>query len=207
MPVEKPASSPLTDTPPPPPSPPSPTTSSAPSIAPLLSNTRSPSVPESMVSSFESINSSTSDSNLVPVGVGNDDGMEKKVKVAARDDGGGRWRQGSNLLLQEKVGASLLAHTAALQFLEGIQNYRLEEILSATNFSDGNLITEGRLGKVYKGQHLQYGNLVNFAVRRLDREYGQGDEFETEILMLKSLQHKNIVSFFWLCDEDTEKTG
>ncbi|KAJ0659127.1 putative protein kinase CAMK-CAMKL-CHK1 family [Helianthus annuus] len=70
---------------------------------------------------------------------------------------------------EEEVGASLLAHKAALQFLEGIQNYRLEEILSATNnFSDGNLITEGRLGKVYKGQHLQYGNLVNFSVRRLD---------------------------------------
>ncbi|KAF5768080.1 putative protein kinase CAMK-CAMKL-CHK1 family [Helianthus annuus] len=107
---------------------------------------------------------------------------------------------------EEEVGASLLAHKAALQFLEGIQNYRLEEILSATNnFSDGNLITEGRLGKVYKGQHLQYGNLVNFSVRRLDRNYGQGDEFETEISMLKSLQHKNIVSFFWLFDEDNEK--
>ncbi|KAJ0702798.1 putative protein kinase CAMK-CAMKL-CHK1 family [Helianthus annuus] len=107
---------------------------------------------------------------------------------------------------EEEVGASLLAHKAALQFLEGIQNYRLEEILSATNnFSGGNLITEGRLGKVYKGQRLQYGNLVNFSVRRLDRKYGQGDEFETEISMLKSLQHKNIVSFFWLCDEDNEK--
>ncbi|MFS7944873.1 putative non-specific serine/threonine protein kinase [Helianthus anomalus] len=81
-------------------------------------------------------------------------------------------------------------------------------MLSATNnFSDGNFITEGRLGKVYKGQHLQYVNLVNFSVRRLDREYGQGDEFETEISMLTSFQQKNIVSFFWLCDEDNEKIG
>ncbi|KAI7749019.1 hypothetical protein M8C21_009925 [Ambrosia artemisiifolia] len=45
------------------------------------------SVPESMVletcSSFGSINSSVSASNLVPVGVVNEDGLEKKVRVAA----------------------------------------------------------------------------------------------------------------------------
>ncbi|KAM0037941.1 putative protein kinase CAMK-CAMKL-CHK1 family [Helianthus debilis subsp. tardiflorus] len=107
---------------------------------------------------------------------------------------------------EEKAGDSLLAHKEALQFLEGIQEYRLEDILSATNnFSDENLITEGGLGKVYKGQLLCYGHLVNFAVRRLYSEYGQGDELQTEISMLKSLQHRNINSLFWICEENDEK--
>ncbi|KAF5791434.1 putative PB1 domain-containing protein [Helianthus annuus] len=65
------------------------------------------SVPESMVletcSSFGSINSSVSASNLVPVGVGNEDGslMEKKVKVAA--PGGSIESDNSARIYQEQV--------------------------------------------------------------------------------------------------------
>ncbi|KAM0005574.1 putative protein kinase RLK-Pelle-CrRLK1L-1 family [Helianthus debilis subsp. tardiflorus] len=84
--------------------------------------------------------------------------------------------------------------------------YGLEEISSATdNFSKENLITEGAFGKVYKGRLLRYGHLMDFVVRRLDCEYGQGDEMQMEISMLKSLDHKNIVSIFGHCDENNEK--
>ncbi|KAL8201795.1 hypothetical protein R6Q57_010942 [Mikania cordata] len=86
------------------------------------------------------------------------------------------------------------------------QGYRLEDILSATNnFSDENLIAEGALGKVYKGQLLQSGNLMNVAIRRFDCKYGKGDELQMEISMLKSLKHKYIASVFKRFDENNEK--
>ncbi|KAI3798384.1 hypothetical protein L1987_33659 [Smallanthus sonchifolius] len=47
-----------------------------------------------------------------------------------------------------------------------VPRFELKEILSATNnFSNENLITEGALGNVYRGQLQQNGNLMNFTVR------------------------------------------
>ncbi|KAI7747892.1 hypothetical protein M8C21_002485 [Ambrosia artemisiifolia] len=45
---------------------------------------------------------------------------------------------------------------------------------------------------------------MNFIVRRLNSTYGHGDESHTEILTLKSLKHKNIISIFGRCDENNE---
>uniref|UniRef100_A0A251SH63 non-specific serine/threonine protein kinase n=1 Tax=Helianthus annuus TaxID=4232 RepID=A0A251SH63_HELAN len=79
-------------------------------------------------------------------------------------------------------------------------------ILSATNnLSKENLITEDASGKLYKGQLLHDGNLINFTVRRLDCMYGHGEELQTEISMLKSLKHKNIISVLGHYDENDEK--
>ncbi|KAD7477847.1 hypothetical protein E3N88_00983 [Mikania micrantha] len=91
-------------------------------------------------------------------------------------------------------------------FFDMEQGYRLEDILSATNnFSDENLIAEGALGKVYKGQLLQSGNSMNVAIRRFDCKYGKGDELQMEISMLKSLKHKNIASVFKRFDESVQE--
>ncbi|KAI7738245.1 hypothetical protein M8C21_009776, partial [Ambrosia artemisiifolia] len=80
--------------------------------------------------------------------------------------------------------------------------YPLKDILSATsNFSRENLIAECALGRVYKGQ-FQRTKLV---VQRLDCKNGQGDKLQAEILMIKSLKHKNIVSVYGYCDENNEK--
>ncbi|KAK9068291.1 hypothetical protein SSX86_012402 [Deinandra increscens subsp. villosa] len=114
--------------------------------------------------------------------------------------------------IQEKIRVSL--YKEQLHFIDGILIYKLEEIKSATNnFSHENLITENlikeaALGKVYKGQLLRDGNLMNITVRRLDCTFGQGDELQTEISTLKSLEHlkhKNIVSIFGRYDDDNEK--
>ncbi|KAL8193831.1 hypothetical protein R6Q57_026073 [Mikania cordata] len=81
--------------------------------------------------------------------------------------------------------------------------YSHEEILHATNhFSDENVITEGASGKVYKVNLL---NLTNLAVRRFDCKYGQGDELQTEISMIRRLQNKNIVSVRGVCDDNNEQ--
>ncbi|KAJ0860822.1 putative protein kinase RLK-Pelle-CrRLK1L-1 family [Helianthus annuus] len=109
------------------------------------------------------------------------------------------------LEIEEKIRVSLFAHKAPLQFVDGIQRYRHKDILFATNnFSHENLITEGASGKVYKGQLLRDGIVMNFTVRRLYCTYGQGDEMQTEISTLKSLKHKNIISIFGHYDEDNE---
>ncbi|MFS7925250.1 putative protein kinase RLK-Pelle-CR4L family [Helianthus anomalus] len=116
-----------------------------------------------------------------------------------------RYHQDLRREIQEKIRVSLSTHKAPLQFIDGIQRYRHKEILSATNnFSPENLITKGELGEVYKGQLLRDGILMNFTVRRLDCTYGQGDEMETEVSTLKSLEHKNIISIFGHYDENNE---
>nr|XP_043627228.1 uncharacterized protein LOC122598806 [Erigeron canadensis] len=84
----------------------------------------------------------------------------------------------------------------------------LEEVVKATNnFDEKYVIGEGDFGKVYRGQLLlSSGKLVNIAARRLDLKQGQGDvEFWTEISVLSSLKHENIVSLIGFCDEKGEK--
>ncbi|KAJ0877546.1 putative protein kinase RLK-Pelle-SD-2b family [Helianthus annuus] len=85
---------------------------------------------------------------------------------------------------------------------------RLEDIIHATNnFADKNLINEGGIGeKYYKGQMLRSGRFIDICARRLSCKYGHGDlEFQTEISILSSLKHKNIISLIGFCDEADEK--
>ncbi|GJW69091.1 protein kinase-like domain, concanavalin A-like lectin/glucanase domain protein [Tanacetum coccineum] len=83
----------------------------------------------------------------------------------------------------------------------------LANILRATNnFSEKNIIGKGGFGNVYKGKLLLSGRLINISARRLDRSQGQGDlEFWTEVSVLSSLKHPNIVSLIGFCDEKGEK--
>nr|XP_043612020.1 uncharacterized protein LOC122583708 [Erigeron canadensis] len=83
----------------------------------------------------------------------------------------------------------------------------LEEIVKATdNFADDNIIGKGGFGNVYKGKLMRYGRLIDISCRRLDRRHGQGDvEFWTEISMLGSLKHENIITIIGYCDEKNEK--
>ncbi|GJW82486.1 kinase RLK-Pelle-CrRLK1L-1 family protein [Tanacetum coccineum] len=83
----------------------------------------------------------------------------------------------------------------------------LKKIIKATNnFDDENLIGQGGFGRVYKGNLLQSGQSINIVARRLHHDYGQGDiEFWTEIMMLASLKHENVVSIVGFCDENDEK--
>ncbi|XP_071739512.1 uncharacterized protein [Rutidosis leptorrhynchoides] len=82
----------------------------------------------------------------------------------------------------------------------------LEDILEATNnFDDKKVIGHGGLGKVYKGRILRSGKRVTIAARRLDSKHKHGIEFLTEISVLSTLKHENIVSFIGFCDEKGEK--
>ncbi|GKB93683.1 kinase-like domain, phloem protein 2-like protein, partial [Tanacetum coccineum] len=79
-----------------------------------------------------------------------------------------------------------------------------EDIESATNFfAQEYVIGEGGFGKRYKGQLLWSGELIDITARRLiNKEWDEREqEFWTEITMLSSLKHKNVVSIVGFCNE------
>ncbi|KAM0008465.1 putative protein kinase RLK-Pelle-CrRLK1L-1 family [Helianthus debilis subsp. tardiflorus] len=85
----------------------------------------------------------------------------------------------------------------------------LKDIQTATsNFADKNIVGRDGFRNEYKGQLLLCsGNFVDIVARRLDSTIsGHGpEEFQTEIKMLHSLKHQNLVSIVGFCDENDEK--
>ncbi|KAJ0697755.1 putative protein kinase RLK-Pelle-LRR-I-1 family [Helianthus annuus] len=82
----------------------------------------------------------------------------------------------------------------------------LEDLKKATNSFGSKVIGVGGFGKVYEGEisHSKGRSLV--AIKRLSREFGQGDpEFLKEIMMLSRYSHENLITLLGYCDEDGEK--
>ncbi|GKD96454.1 kinase-like domain, phloem protein 2-like protein [Tanacetum coccineum] len=80
----------------------------------------------------------------------------------------------------------------------------LESVLSATNnFDDTNVIGSCGYEKRHTGQLSWSGELIKITARRFNKD---GDElFWTEVSMLSSLKHQNLVSLVGFCDENGEK--
>ncbi|MFS8012717.1 putative protein kinase RLK-Pelle-CrRLK1L-1 family [Helianthus anomalus] len=100
---------------------------------------------------------------------------------------------------------------ARLQELDHLR-ISFDDIKSATNnFSHQNLIGLGGFGPVYKGQLLSFTHssdpgTTDVAVKRLNVKGGQGErEFLTEIIMLASYKHDNLVSLIGFSDDGNEK--
>ncbi|GJV21909.1 kinase-like domain, phloem protein 2-like protein [Tanacetum coccineum] len=80
----------------------------------------------------------------------------------------------------------------------------LEDIESATNnFAEENAIGTGGFGKRYKGPLSWSGELIDIDAQRLiNKEWNEIEQqFWTEISMLSSLKHKNVVSIVGFCNE------
>ncbi|XP_074307524.1 PR5-like receptor kinase [Silene latifolia] len=74
--------------------------------------------------------------------------------------------------------------------------------LATQNFAAENKLGEGGFGEVYKGE-LEGGQEV--AVKRLSKRSAQGiAEFETEIVLVAGLQHKNLVKLLGYCASPNE---
>lgn len=72
------------------------------------------------------------------------------------------------------------------------------------NFSEENQLGHGGFGPVYKGR-LPDGQEI--AVKRLSLNSRQGmREFKNEVILLRRIQHKNLVSLLGCCIEGNEKT-
>ncbi|KAJ0735750.1 putative protein kinase RLK-Pelle-CrRLK1L-1 family [Helianthus annuus] len=83
----------------------------------------------------------------------------------------------------------------------------LRDIQTATNhFADENIVGQDGFGNEYKGQLvLSSGQLIDTLARRLDLRFRRRTkEFQTEIMMLASLKHPNLVSVVGFCDEKGE---
>ncbi|KAJ0697738.1 putative protein kinase RLK-Pelle-CrRLK1L-1 family [Helianthus annuus] len=82
----------------------------------------------------------------------------------------------------------------------------LEELKKATDSFGSKVIGAGGFGKVYKGEVSHSKGRSMVAIKRLNREYGQGDpEFWKEIMMLSRYTHSNLISLLGFCDENGEK--
>ncbi|XP_074264916.1 cysteine-rich receptor-like protein kinase 5 isoform X2 [Silene latifolia] len=81
--------------------------------------------------------------------------------------------------------------------------YGLKDLQAATNnFSKDNKIGRGGFGIVYKGV---LPNGQEIAVKRLSNGSGQGDkEFQTEVVVLAKLRHRNLVRLLGFCLTDDE---
>ncbi|GKD58882.1 kinase-like domain, phloem protein 2-like protein, partial [Tanacetum coccineum] len=80
----------------------------------------------------------------------------------------------------------------------------LESILLATNnFDDKNVLGRSGYEMSHTGQLSWSGELIGIIARRYNKD---GDEmFWTEVSMLSSLKHQNLVSLLGFCDENGEK--
>ncbi|GKA78110.1 kinase-like domain, phloem protein 2-like protein, partial [Tanacetum coccineum] len=83
----------------------------------------------------------------------------------------------------------------------------LEDIISTTrNFAEGNALRNGEFAKEYYGQLLWSGELIHIYARRFSKERNDREQmFWTEISMLSTLKHRNLVSLVGFCDENDEK--
>ncbi|RCV22151.1 hypothetical protein SETIT_4G197400v2 [Setaria italica] len=79
-----------------------------------------------------------------------------------------------------------------------------EDITAATNcFHETNMLGQGGFGKVYKGT-LEDGKEV--AVKRLSKGSEQGiEQLRNEVILIASLQHKNLVRLLGCCIHEDEK--
>nr|XP_043614631.1 probable serine/threonine-protein kinase DDB_G0278521 [Erigeron canadensis] len=78
-------------------------------------------------------------------------------------------------------------------------------MLATKNFSDDTFIAEGGFGKVYVGILTLSEKQIRVAMKRLNRQFGQGNrEYLMEIQMLTCYRHKNLVSLVGFCDENGE---
>ncbi|CAI9270205.1 unnamed protein product [Lactuca saligna] len=93
--------------------------------------------------------------------------------------------------------------------MDNFDKYRLtfEDIRNATNdFGSGNFIAKGGFGEVYKGEFIDSKGVTMGAVKRLDRSINLADiTFGTEIMLLSSFRHENIISLIGFCDDGKEK--
>ncbi|KAE8648474.1 hypothetical protein Csa_008967 [Cucumis sativus] len=82
--------------------------------------------------------------------------------------------------------------------LRDARRFEMAELVLATNdFSDKNLIGEGKFGEVYKGM-LQDGMFV--AIKK--RHGAPSQDFVDEVHYLSSIQHRNLVTLLGYCQEN-----
>ncbi|CAO2842803.1 unnamed protein product [Amaranthus hypochondriacus] len=107
------------------------------------------------------------------------------------------------LLVFKRKSKEGLTDTNDIETMESLK-FNFGKIRSAThNFSEDKKLGEGGFGEVFKGK-LENGQEI--AVKRLARNSKQGiAEFQTEVLLVARLQHRNLVKLLGFCLSKKEK--
>ncbi|KAL7148735.1 hypothetical protein ABFS83_06G199300 [Erythranthe nasuta] len=111
-----------------------------------------------------------------------------------------------NIPVADPVNNKAEAHSAEKE--EGsntARTFTFRELASATkNFRQECLLSEGGIGRVFKGTLQSSGQIV--AVRQLDRGATQGNrEFQVEVLVLSLLRHPNLVRMIGYCADGDQR--
>nr|DAD23137.1 TPA_asm: hypothetical protein HUJ06_024600 [Nelumbo nucifera] len=104
----------------------------------------------------------------------------------------------------EVLGADVLRDRIKHRKSSELTLFKFEDLAKATdNFDSVNKLGKGGFGLVYKGK-LQGGQHI--AVKRLSKSSEQGlEEFKNEVMVISSLQHRNLVKLLGCCIEGGEK--
>ncbi|KAI3435128.1 Rhamnogalacturonan endolyase [Psidium guajava] len=115
------------------------------------------------------------------------------------------------ILWRRKQKSTKLAETAMLTSINddlergtGPRRFSYQDLASATNnFSDDRKLGEGGFGTVYRGYLLNLD--MTIAVKRISRGSKQGKrEFVTEVKVISSLRHRNLVQLIGWCHDGHE---
>ncbi|PWA74801.1 protein kinase-like domain, Phloem protein 2-like protein [Artemisia annua] len=93
-------------------------------------------------------------------------------------------------------------------FLKDLSHLKLNFLdiaLATNNFADENIIKEFRHGTILKGRLLHSEQSIDIIVKRFYINCKQYKRFWTEVSMLSSLKHKNLVSVIGFYDDKEEK--
>nr|GEZ16806.1 putative receptor-like protein kinase At4g00960 [Tanacetum cinerariifolium] len=106
-------------------------------------------------------------------------------------------------MLKKALEECLQTNTYDMSIIKPLE-YNFGTVSVATNnFSEDNKIGQGGFGSVYQGE-LEDGRLI--AVKRLSRDYGQGEkEFKNEVSLVAKLHHRNLVGLLGFCIEGNER--
>ncbi|GKB35923.1 kinase-like domain, phloem protein 2-like protein, partial [Tanacetum coccineum] len=121
---------------------------------------------------------------------------ETLVHIGENDDD---WMSRMEIFFKTHTGCDF-KHKSAWIFLKGDE--RENDVTPFSKDCRGHEST-GRFGKRYKGNLLWFGELIDIDAQRLiNKEWNEIEQqFWTEISMLSSLKHKNLVSVVGFCNE------
>nr|GEX07118.1 protein kinase-like domain, phloem protein 2-like protein [Tanacetum cinerariifolium] len=130
------------------------------------------------------------------------------IVVAEVEDTSSNHDEGSLTSVSTHVESHLSKKTKS--FLKDLSHLKLswKDITSATNnFAQENIVRKFRFGTIYKGHLLQSDQSIDITAKRFNLDYLKDERkrFWTEVSMLSSLKHKNLVSIIGFYDDEEDK--
>ncbi|GJW64060.1 kinase-like domain, phloem protein 2-like protein [Tanacetum coccineum] len=134
--------------------------------------------------------------------------VEHSIVAAEVEDTSSNHDEGSSTSISTHVESHFSKETKSS--LKDLSHLKLSarDIKSATNdFAVENFIEEFKFGLIYKGRLLQSEQFIDIILKRFFTRYikDESKKIWTEISMLSSLKHENLVSIIGFFDDDAEK--